>query len=165
MKGKKLKETIGKYGEIIRERDIVNTGEDTGIVTKIIRVGNEDIVYVYDDQEKWTQKVKAVKCTSYMGIKLVKRWLKHDKLSGGHKYINYKDIDGIQLAENMMLRNAFLGQEIWYYVTKNENGEYILRKLKLMKHRKGDEILEITEAHTGYEVRKKLSGEIIFYNR
>ena len=163
MKGKKLKETKGKYGEIIRERDIVNAGGYTGIVTKIVRVNNEDIIYVYDDEEEWTQKVKAVECISYMEIELVKRWLKHDKLNGGHKYINYKDIDGIQLAENMILRNAFLGQEIWYYVTKNENGEYILRKL--MKHRKGDEILEITEARTGYEVRKKQSGEIIFYNR
>jgi len=63
--------------------------------------------------------------------KSIKRWVEKDMATGKHVYTEYKDVDGILLAEGMVLSCAWMsGEDKWrkYYVKKDvKKNKYYLQ--------------------------------------
>lgn len=59
----------------------------------------------------------------------IKKWVEKDKKKGVHVYTGFKDIDGIELAERMVLVGAWYGDEKrLYYVKKDtKKNKYYLQ--------------------------------------
>lgn len=61
--------------------------------------------------------------------KKLKNWVDNDMKEGSHVYTEFKDIDGIPLAERMVLTSAwYSGEKRYYYVKKDiKKNKYYLQ--------------------------------------
>ena len=106
-------------------------------------------------------------------VERLKAWVKKDMENGKHNYTEYIDIDGVRLAERMVLREAFYGDdERLFYVKKDVKkdkyylqsfadqvtyfGEYLDNKYSQVKSRG----IGILRAKDEFEVLFKLEGEL-----
>lgn len=164
------------YGEEIRIGDyvVLVDGKDSeiGTVLEILQKGKKAVITVREKPKVILRDEDPRKYCIWEYWETrpnrIMKWIEKDKGTDNHIYTKYTDIDGIPLAERMVLEDAIGKERKIYYVAKNfKTGQYCLQSFMGYLEEEGEDEADITrkiEYASGnlQVVTKSESGKVSF---